>query len=390
MVTVEQNERWTRVGPGTPCGELMRRYWHPLCPSGELTAETTTKKVRILGEDLVVFRTPDGTFGCVEESCAHRRVSLFYGFVEDGGIRCCYHGWKYDSQGRCVEQPFEPGEGFKDRVRIKAYPVEKLGGLLFVYMGPDLAKAPLLPRWDVIAREDGERFIKVFPPLRCNWLQCEENTADLTHTYYLHGHMDAALNLNVLGASYFHRPIVKCDWSYCEWGLDKVVHYGGDQPDVEVRPPLIFPNILRIPISEPGESIHWRVPVDDTNTRVVWVEFFERPEGGKRTAADGDAPFEYQTRRVTENGDYDLSSFYTQDEMAWETQGSVVDRTKETLGASDRGIVMFRKLLDEQISRVQSGEEPNVAVVRDPEKNRLIEFPGHTVPGLGTARPVGG
>src|SRR5487761_651428 len=106
MLTTDENERLARVGPGTPCGELFRRYWHPIARLAELTPEKPTKRVRILGEDLVLYRDPLDDFGCIAEHCAHRGVSLAYGFVEDGGIRCAYHGWRYDLAGNCIEQPF--------------------------------------------------------------------------------------------------------------------------------------------------------------------------------------------------------------------------------------------------------------------------------------------
>ena len=384
MLTREQNERLTHVGRGTPCGELLRRYWQPLCPAAELTPEKPKKRVRIMGEDLVVFRGPKGNYGCVQEACAHRKVSLFHGFLEDEGIRCPYHGWKYDCTGQCIEQPFEPNPRFKERIKIAAYPVQKLSGVLFVYMGPDPAKAPLLPRWDVLVREDGRRTINLRPSLKCNWLQCQENTVDLTHTYYLHGHMCKVLGLDDLGAQYFYRPIESYDWKVCEWGVEKMLVYGGDKPEVEVRPPLIFPNILRIPAG-PVESMHWRVPIDDTNTRIFFVGFLPSPDGKVRTSTDEDTAYSYLPDDTDETGEFHMRNFNSQDSMAWESQGPIYDRSDEHLGATDGGIVLFRKMLDEQIARVERGEEPTVAVVRDPAKNGMISFPQATVPHGGTA-----
>ena len=155
MLSQEQNERLTRVGPGTPCGDLMRRYWQAVCPVGELTGSSPRKKrVRILGENLVVYRKDDGTFSAVAENCPHRAASLYFGFIEPDGIRCCYHGWKYDGEtGACVDRPFEksaPPQG----LRLTTYPIQELSGLLFIYMGPNPESAPLLPRWDVLARTD--------------------------------------------------------------------------------------------------------------------------------------------------------------------------------------------------------------------------------------------
>ncbi len=276
MLTQEQNERLTKVGRGTPCGNLLRRYWQALCPTGEITAENNKKRVRILGEDLLVYRGDDGKIACIAEHCLHRRASLFFGFIEPGGIRCCYHGWKFDAQGKCTERPFEAHA--PDNLCLPTYPVEELGGLLFVYMGPDRARAPLLPRWDVLVRNDGKRNIVVLPVHECNWLQIQENTVNSVHTYYLHGHMSAVKNLPTLAQGrYFYRPIESYDWDLCEWGVEKTVVYGGDQPEVEIRPPLIFPNILRIP-EGPVEAMHFRVPIDDTHTRIFWVGLRTRQE----------------------------------------------------------------------------------------------------------------
>jgi 5,5'-dehydrodivanillate O-demethylase oxygenase subunit len=371
MLTTEQNERLTKVGPGTPCGELLRRYWQPLCPAGEITESNPKKRVRILGEDLLVYRTHEGTLSCIAEHCPHRRASLYFGFIEPGGIRCCYHGWKYDGAGACIERPFERHTG---NVRVRSYPVQQLGGLLFVYMGPDPSRAPLVPRWDVLVREGGKRNIVVMPIHDCNWLQIQENTVDSVHTYYLHGHMSIVKNLPTLAyGGYFYRPITSYDWKVCEWGIEKTLTYGGDKPELEVRPPLIFPNILRIP-EGPIEALHFRVPVDDTHTRIIWVGYRTAKDGGP-SPTDEQTPFEYEKDVPV---DYDdpsiLQTFYGQDRIVWETQGQTCDRTKETLGASDRGIVMYRKMLAEQIDRVERGEEPNVAVVRDSSENHMIVF----------------
>ncbi len=376
MLTKDQNDRLTQVGPGTPCGELLRRYWQTLCPTDEITEANPKKRVRILGEDLLVYRSAEGEMLCVAESCAHRRASLFYGFIEPGGIRCCYHGWKYDAHGKCVERPFEASVG---NVQVSSYPVEELGGLLFAYMGPDPARAPLLPRWDVLVRRDGKRNIIVMPVHDCNWLQVQENTVDSVHTYYLHGHMSAVHNLpTMVQGRYFYRPIKSYDWGVSEWGIDKSLVYEGNPPEVEIRPPLIFPNILRIP-EGPVEALHFRVPIDDTHTRIIWVGL--RPSKDGAIEPEG-APtyFIYEPDRPLKHGLDELRTFYGQDRVVWETQGTVMDRSLEVLGASDRGIVMYRHMLAEQIDRVERGEEPTVAVVRDPAKNTMIVFESATRP----------
>ena len=373
MLTKEENERLTRVGPETPCGELLRRYWQPLCPASALTDEKPAKRVKIMCEELVVYRDRQGGYGCVGEHCAHRGASLAYGFVEDEGIRCAYHGWKYDASGACLEQPFEPeGSTYRERIRLKAYPVEKLAGLLFAYMGPPERK-PLLPRWDVLVREDGVRRLEIRPQLTCNWLQAEENTVDTTHTYYLHGHMMRTKGLR--GGEYFYRPIEKYDWQLCEWGVSKRCFYGGDRPEIEVRPPLIFPNILRINTGagRGPEDLHWRVPVDDTSTNIIRVTFIPSQDGSTVQQPE-EPPLDIMESDIGPDGAYKLTSFNSQDRMAWETQGPIFDRSAEHLGASDRGIVMLRRLLAEQITVVESGGNP-IALVWDTAKNQIIDFP---------------
>ena len=188
MLSQEENQLLARVGPGTPAGRLLRRYWHVVAAAAELSAEKPKKKVRVLGEDLVLYRDQSGNYGLVAEKCSHRGASLYYGFVEEDGIRCAYHGWKYDACGKCVEQPFEsPEVGFQEKIRHPAYPVVKLSGQLFAYMGPP-EKKPLLPKWDLLARLDGIKKVDVCEVLQCNWLQAMENSVDPVHTYYLHSH----------------------------------------------------------------------------------------------------------------------------------------------------------------------------------------------------------
>jgi 5,5'-dehydrodivanillate O-demethylase len=371
MLTHEQNERLTRVGPGTPCGTLLRRYWQAVCPTAELSGEKRKKRIRILGEDLVVFRADDGTYRCVSDRCPHRSASLAFGFIEPDGIRCSYHGWKFDGvTGACMERPFEP-QPPHEGIRIAAYPVEAYGGLLFVYMGPP-EHQPLLPHWDVLARSDRPKRIRVLPVHRCNWLQIQENTADSVHTYYLHGHALTVAGIDLPGRDYFYRPIVGYDWSVSEWGIEKTLEYGGEHPETEIRPPLIFPNILRIP-EGPVEAIHFRIPMDDEHTRIIWMGLMPGPRDPGESAVEVPYVIEPDPPHYTLE-DIDQTDFYGQDRVVWEAQGTIADRSVETLGATDRGIVLYRRQLAEQIDRVERGEEPNVAVVRDAAQNACIEF----------------
>ena len=364
MLTQEQNELLTQVGPGTPCGELLRRYWHPVAIARELTEEKPKKRVRIMGEDLVLFRLPAEPGGAVRygflgEQCSHRRASLYYGFVEEDGLRCAYHGWKYDLEGKCLDQPFEKALEFKKEVCHRAYPVEELAGLLFAYLGPP-EKRPLLPRWDFLAHGEWPRKIEVHPVLDCNWLQPTENAVDPSHTRYLHGETFRRKGIR-RDVSYNVRAVDHLEFATEEWGIRKRrVFENGEK---EIGHVLVFPNLLR----HPG-SLHFRVPIDDTHTQIYRVVRTQGPV----SFDGGDLPVEYVSYKNDER-EFHMESFPSQDAMAWETQGPVTDRTRELLGESDRGITLFRKMLREQIEIVRQGGDP-IALVRDPERNRVIEF----------------
>jgi 5,5'-dehydrodivanillate O-demethylase len=369
MLTREENETLTRVGRGTPAGEMLRRYWHAVAAAGELTDEKPIKAVKLLGENLVVYRDKKGRYGLVGERCPHRSASLAYGRTDEEGIRCPYHGWKFDGAGKCLEQPGEPEErSYKDKIRQTAYPVQKLGGLLFGYLGPE--PAPLLPRWDLLAWENGRRWIEVHEVLRCNWLQPTENSVDPSHLYWLHGDT-AHLLPNVARYEEEHEFIP------FEFGiLKRRITPGrkpGDAPQIDQHP-LVFPNTLRHVFRAKDRmlrhNLQIRVPVDDSHTQ-VFVVYFE-PNETDRSPADGDAPWEYFHVR-DEKGRYRLEHVLVQDAMAWETQGGIVDRTQEHLGVGDEGIILLRKLLREQIEIVRSGRDP-LGVVRQADKNSIIEF----------------
>ena len=371
MLTREENEMLTRVGRGTPAGELLRRYWQPLAAATELTEEKPLMTVRLLGENLVVYRDKQNCYGLVGEQCPHRRASLAFGRVDDEGIRCPYHGWKFDYTGKCLEQPAEPvASGFKEKIKHTAYPVEKLGGMLFAYLGPE--PRPLMPRWDVLAWENGKRWIQKQEMLKCNWLQPMENSVDPSHLYWLHG-----------GAAHLARAMDHYEETHefiqFEYGIMKRRATPGKKPGGEReidQHPLLFPNTLRhvFKMKETNgkvrHNLQMRVPVDDTHTQ-VYVVYFE-PDETDRSPAGGDAPCEFFPVR-NEDGGYRLDEVLVQDAMAWETQGALTDRTQEHLGAGDEGVILLRKLLREQIEVVRQGGEP-LAIVRDPKVNGLIEL----------------
>jgi 5,5'-dehydrodivanillate O-demethylase len=374
-----ENEMLTRVGRGTPAGELLRRYWHPVSATGELTEEKPIKRVMVLGEKLVLFRMPlaegetEVRYGLMREQCQHRNASLFFGTIDCEGIRCPYHGWKYDLQGNCLETPPEPPDwAYKNEIRQPAYPVKALGGLLFAYLGP--APAPELPRWDCLALENGKRWITIESMLDCNWLQPMENSVDPSHVYWLHGEQA------YLGRSnrQYHE---KHEFIAFEHGIMKrriKPPVTPSEPTLIDEHPLVFPTMLRlVTLADRGKkngrfrhAIQYRLPVDDTHTQVYRVNFI--PSATDRSPPGMDVPYEYRPLK-DEEGNYYMDIVSAQDAMAWETQGPIVDRTEEHLGHADRGIVMFRRMLREQIEIVQQGGDP-FGVIRDPAKNTILHI----------------
>ncbi|HEX9446053.1 MAG TPA: aromatic ring-hydroxylating dioxygenase subunit alpha [Candidatus Binatia bacterium] len=373
MLSQEENDILARVGPGTPAGNLLRRYWHVVAAAAELTSENPKKRVRVLGEDLVLYRNRRGEYGLVGEHCSHRGVSLFHGFVEDDGIRCAYHGWKYDACGSCLDQPFEsPEVRYKDEIRHPAYPVVKSAGLLFAYLGPP-EKRPLLPRWDILARADGVKKIEICQVLGCNWLQAMENSVDPVHTYYLHSHT-LKLKGNPDHVPFHYQRLSKIDFElvvHPGWaGIQKQRIFAGAGARVEAPHPLIFPNILFVPVRT-GYAMHFRTPIDDSHTQIYQYRF--RPtEDGSVVDQPDDPPAEFVPTKDAA-GEFHMENFTSQDHMAWETQGPMADRAREHLGESDRGILMFRKLLRDQIRAVEGGAEP-IGVNRDPQKDEIIRL----------------
>jgi 5,5'-dehydrodivanillate O-demethylase len=368
MLTREENETLTRVGPGSPAGELLRCYWLPVAVAAELTEKEPTQLVRVLGEDLVLFRDLSGRIGLVADRCAHRGASLYYGRVEERGIACAYHGWLYDVEGSCLECPAEPaGSKFHLTVKQKAYPVQKFVGLYWTYMGRK--PAPLIPKYDVWVRQDGSRKISVQPRLDCNWFQAMENSVDPAHLQILHQNTAMRARTPVNTTRGFTHDIEKFEFYEFAYGIMKKRTYKNGEVDEH---PLIFPNILR-----QGNATQIRVPIDDTHTKVFFVRFYPAQEG-QPAPADGDPEVEYvEPYKNPPDALHPFTRFrmdqvQAQDHMAWETQGPIADRVHERLATSDRGIVMFRELTKREIAKVQQGLDP-LGLVREPSQDTMID-----------------
>ena len=381
MLTAEANERLTRVGPGTPMGELMRRYWIPVRPTAQLLEEEVMP-VRILGEDLVLFRSADGQMGLVGDRCPHRMTEMRYGIPDVGGLRCCYHGWMFDPAGRCVETPLEsPNDPFKDRIRIKGYPVQEMGGLVWAYMGPE--PAPLLPPWDLFVMPNSIRQIGIMN-LNCNWLQCHENTGDPAHSVYLHGNLfeyvlrkqgklDERVADGQMHTLYARMKtgigIESLYVNATRYGMEKGIKYskalGADRDHISRHATVIFPFYTQT--GGPGmvrQEFQIRVPVDDTNTYHINYGCYMAP-GEVPAPAQENIPY-YDVPLFDEDGKPILDFVLAQDAHAWISQGPVTDRTQEHLGRTDLPIVFMRRQFEEQMRIVEDGGDP-MNVFRDPD-----------------------
>jgi 5,5'-dehydrodivanillate O-demethylase len=381
MLSIEDNKLLTEVGPGTPMGHLMRRYWQPVCAIDELLQSPfRTKELLILGEELVAFLDRGGRPGLIQRFCAHRRSNLAYGIVEEDGLRCIYHGWKFDASGRCLEQPFEdtthPQDRYAERCALTAYPVQTMAGLVWAYMGP--SPAPLLARWGPLVWENCVRDIGIVE-LPCSWLQCQENTLDPVHTEWLHNY----------GGGYFkqlkdgveptlgHEPQhIKIGFDAFEYGMIKRRLTLGQTEDTEawkMGHPMLFPNIL-LSGNPYQNQMQFRVPMDDEHTRHFTVHTWQAAPG--TVAPEQDVVPARYVEVVDDKGRYlSLDVFFSQDYMVWASQGPVARRELEKLGESDRGVIMFRRMLIEQIQRMQAGQEPSINVFRDTKANDEIDLP---------------
>ena len=379
MESAEQNRLLTQVGKGTPMGELFRRYWQPIAAAVEMDGKWT-RKVRLLGEDLVLFRNRSGKLGLIAEQCPHRRASFLHGIPTKDGIRCPYHGWEFNAEGACLNQPNEADNpAFRAKVATPAYPVEELGGLLFAYLGP--LPAPELPRFDGFVHPGTIRQLgKVVLPI--NWLQCMENSLDPIHTEWLHGHHYEFLNEQAGVKVAISTKHEKIDFKEFEFGMTKhrlLAGHSEDGDDWRIGHPIVFPNMLAVGNGDEKSryfSFQIRVPVDDENTLHLWYNAYVPPPGAKVPSHLHllDRVHVYEVPFKDESGEFIVDNIDGQDMMAWISQGRVADRSLENLGASDKGIAMYRRMLKREMKKVQEGQDP-MGVIRDPARNRRIDLP---------------
>jgi 5,5'-dehydrodivanillate O-demethylase len=280
--------------------------------------------------------------------------------VEERGIACAYHGWLYDTEGHCLETPAEPADSkLHLTVRQRAYPVQKFCGMYWAYLGP--LPAPVIPKIDVWVRKDGRRKLSLRPRLDCNWLQGMENSIDPAHLQILHQNTSGNGRVPASTTRGFTDDVKAFEFEEFEFGFVKRRFYADGLVDEH---PLIFPNILR-----QGAGTHIRVPMDDTHTLVYYVLFVPSEDGNVADDEEPSVQF-LESYKDPPDGHHPFARFRmdrvdAQDYMVWETQGPLANREVERLATSDRGVVMYRQMLKEQIERVQRGLDP-IGTVRDP------------------------
>jgi 5,5'-dehydrodivanillate O-demethylase len=367
-----KNQLLTQVGRGTPMGQLLRRYWMPIAAVSEFD-NISIKPVRLMGEDLTLYKDLSGAFGLIDRHCPHRRADLSYGFVEQCGLRCNYHGWRFDETGQCVEQPWEdvaaPEARFRDKIHIKAYPVETKAGLIWAYLGPQ--PAPLVPDWEPFSWQNG--FVQiVFANVPCNWLQCQENSIDPLHFEWMHMNWSVRLGLDGKDARtgpYSPRHL-KLEFEEFDYGfVYRRLREGMAESDSmwTTGRVCLWPNALF-----PGDHFEWRVPVDDENTLSVTWSFTRVPREQEPYKQKSIPAWHGPVK--DENGKLITSHVMNQDFVAWIGQGTIADRTQEHLGTGDRGVILLRKQLLDDLAAIEKGEDPK-GVIRDPQVNFCVPLP---------------
>ncbi|MEY4652460.1 MAG: hypothetical protein RI884_1041 [Pseudomonadota bacterium] len=426
----EQNERITRIGPGTPCGALMRQYWQPVALVDEFDprldarmAQRPLKTVRVLGQDFILFKDDQARWGLLDRDCPHRNADLSFGRHEGDGVRCPFHGWKFDATGRCLETPGEPvGSRLCDRVQQGAYPVIERSGVLFAWLGePD--KAPPFPAFDCFAAP-GTHTFAYKGMWQCNWLQAFEVGLDPVHTSFLHRFLnDESLDDigdNASGKQF--RSASAGDFAGERWPMTRVMREF-HRPDISFEPrpwgvqittlrPMtetlthvrvthgIFPSTFVIPLSETLTITQMHVPIDDTHTywyafftsfdkpvdkeamRLQRAQFIPGPDFIPKAGRHNDWGFNAQEQRTTTflgMGEEDIN---VHDQWAVESMGPIQDRTREHLGTTDKVIMANRRMLLAAIDAVASGGRP--PGVGDPALHAQMQGPD-TVDGIAPA-----
>ncbi len=411
MISKELNDQLTRVGRGQPAGEVLRRYWQPAALSDELAGNRPVVPVTLLGEKLVLFRDEQGKLGLIGRHCPHRGADMCFGRLEDNGLRCPFHGWHFNRDGQCVEQPGEPDASkMHEQIQTSSYPVVEKNGIVFAYMGP--GEPPAFPGFDCFHAPETHVF--AFKGLwECNWLQALEVGIDPAHASFLHRFLqdedpkdsygkqfrdeaaDTKIPMTKLLREY-PRPEIHVDETEYGLKLTALRHLKDGRTHVRVTN-QIFPEAICIPMSREMTITQWHVPVDDQNC--YWYSMFTsfdkpvnkemmREQRLKEHRLPDYAPLKNKRNNYGYDPEEQSSETYTgmgmdinvHDQWAVESLGAVQDRTKEHLGKTDIGIIHYRRMLRAAIDSLQEGRENalpmrngcNVGSIRGPLSNDAI------------------
>ncbi len=390
MLTAEENDLLCRVEGDAPMGQIMRRHWMPACLIEEVAEpDGAPLKVRLLGEDLVVFRDSDGRLGVIDEYCPHRRVSLAFGRNEECGLRCLYHGWKMDVEGNVVEMSSEPAEsGFKEKVKVKAYPAHEWGGFVWTYMGP----AESMPEFEppAFAPHATTKVSIVKIHVGCNWAQILEGQIDSAHSSSLHSSDMKPAKVDAAKAADTHwlRPstdkaprlqVERTSYGFHYAAIRRPIANANTHDYVRVTV-YVAPFTALIPPNNEYNVATVLVPADDTNTVFHFIAWSD--EGGidqeawrkfnvAQPGIDLDSSFRNlrtrdnnyrQDRKAMQLGDFTgIKGIPNQDIAMWETMGKIADRSRERVGASDLAVVEFRRLM---VDAAREMQERQIAIGR--------------------------
>jgi phthalate 4,5-dioxygenase oxygenase subunit len=404
MISAEQNDLMTRIGSGTPAGKLLRNYWQPVALVDEMQSGRPVKPVKLLGENLVLFKDDQGRYGLMDRHCPHRGADLAYGRLENGGLRCSFHGWLFDAAGKCIETPAEPeGSRLCEHIKTRSYPVVEKSGILFAYLG--VGEPPAFPHFDCFVAPDAYTFaFKGY--WDCNWLQALEVGIDPAHASWLHKYFededpaasygkqfrgtpsDSEMPISKLLREY-DRPEIRVERTDYGMRLHTLRKISDAHTHIRVTN-ILFPQAFVIPMNSEMTITQFHVPVDDTGC--YWYSIFTS-FGGKidkdtmrnqrlktypapdykpifgRGNGWGFSAEEQQKATFTGMG-FDIN---IHDQFACESQGPIQDRTRENLGTTDKGIVLFRRILLDAIRKNEAGEKP--LMVLDPRKANELKGP---------------
>lgn len=375
MLSVEDNDLITRTDNGAPLGQLMRRYWLPTLLSEEIPEpDSPPVQVRILGEELIAFRDTDGRIGLIGEHCSHRGTSLLYGRSEEHGLRCIYHGWKYDVDGNILDTPAEPADSvFKAKLRHPAYPCVEAAGIVWAYLGPP-EKQPLFPNYEFV-NVPAEHTYVAKSLLECNYLQGLEGECDSAHLTYLHRQIDPE---GTRQQELVLTPPVY-DLEETDFGARLLAFRYPRPGETYLRvSSFVLPVSVWVPVR--NKENHMYVPVDDRHAWRYDLGWTDRPlepnEIPRRSQIQPDFTrirnqrnHYLQDREIQRTKTFTgIEDFLNHDACATETMGSIFDRTREHLGVSDKGVIKVRQRILDTVRAFQRGEEP-AHIITDPELN---------------------